>query len=113
MDAETDPAAIEQSGAKQVLESLRAELAEPGEDDLQRLLKLSNDVENLNESRLTVEEAAIWRTRAESRRELMRGILARQSGFKFGLLVGFFAGFALTGLFGAMLALHYVVAHQN
>jgi len=112
MDADHDPAATGRGGAGDIVDGLRAELNAPAEDDLQRLLALSSAVENLDESRLDAEQAAIWRARPESRRERMRAILARQGGFKLGLIIGFFAGFALTGLFGAMLALHYVVANQ-
>jgi hypothetical protein len=113
MMSETDDAsATERTGASEILDELRAELAQPAADDVQRLLKLSADLGNLNESRLSVDEAALWRNRPDTHRERLRAILGRQGGFKAGLLIGFAAGAALAGLFGAMLAMHYVVAHQ-
>jgi hypothetical protein len=103
--------ASERTGAREILDELRTQLDQPG-DDVQRLIQLAADLGSLNESRLTSDEAAQWRNRPDTYRERLREILGRQSGFKTGLLIGFAAGTALAGLCGAMLAMHYVVAHQ-
>lgn len=103
----------ERSGAREVLDELRERLDQPGDDDaVQRLIQLAADLGSLNESRLSVDEAAQWRNRPDTHSERLRAILGRQSGYKIGLLIGFAAGTALAGLCGAMLAMHYVVAHQ-
>ncbi|MBI5130372.1 MAG: hypothetical protein HZA66_13095 [Rhodopseudomonas palustris] len=112
MTSDLDAAAPDSPSAKSVLDRLRADLAAPAADDLQTLLKIGGDLDALDHRHLGVDEAAAWQARPETRREYIRAMLARQSGFRLGLLVGFGAGFVLTGLFGAMLAMHYVVVHQ-
>ncbi|MGP9812638.1 hypothetical protein ACTZWT_14095 [Rhodopseudomonas sp. NSM] len=113
MTEDPDPSAPERSTAKTVLDGLRADLAAPAADDLQTLLKIAGDLDVLDHRHLSVEEAAAWQARPETRREYIRAMHGRQSGFKLGLLVGFVAGFALTGLFGAMLAMHWLVVAQQ
>jgi hypothetical protein len=112
MDVDHEPGAIDRSTAKTVLDRLRAELSAPATDELQTLLKIAADLDALDHRHLSLDEAAAWQARPETRRERTRAMLARQSGFKLGLLFGFAAGFALTALVGAMLAMHYVVVNQ-
>jgi hypothetical protein len=109
MTTDHDPSAPERSTAKTVLDGLRADLAAPATDDLQTLLKIAGDLDVLDHRHLSLDEAAAWQARPETRREYIRASLARQSGFRLGLLIGFAAGFVLTALFGALLAMHYVV----
>jgi hypothetical protein len=76
------------------------------------LLKVFRDLADLNEGSLSPELATAWKARPETRREYIRALLATQTGFRRGLLFGFLAGFALTGIFGALLAMHWLVVMQ-
>ncbi|WP_041801367.1 hypothetical protein [Rhodopseudomonas palustris] len=107
----TDPDQAPADGltATAVLDRIRAELNEPAADDMQLLLKIAKDLATLDGQRWSPADAAAWTARPESYRELRLAALARQRGFKLGLLSGFLAGFVLTALFAALLAMHWLV----
>ncbi|ABD86330.1 hypothetical protein RPC_0759 [Rhodopseudomonas palustris BisB18] len=109
--AMTDPDQAPADGltATAVLDRIRAELNEPAADDMQLLLKIAKDLATLDGQRWSPADAAAWTARPESYRELRLAALARQRGFKLGLLSGFLAGFVLTALFAALLAMHWLV----
>ncbi|TAH65628.1 MAG: hypothetical protein EWM45_14240 [Rhodopseudomonas palustris] len=110
--AENVTAAADGLTAKAVLDDLRDQLKEPADDDMALLLKISGEIGELDGRHWSSSDAAAWKARGETSRERIRAMHGRQSGFKAGLIVGFLAGFVLAGLFGAMLALHWMVAQQ-
>lgn len=98
--------------ATAVLDRIRTELNAPAADDMQLLLKIARDLAALDGQRWSPADAAAWTARPETYRELTLTALARQRGFKLGLLSGFLAGFVLTALFAALLAMHWLVVMQ-
>ena len=106
------PAAAGGLTATAVLDRLRTELNEPAADDMKLLLKISRDLGALDGQRWSPADADAWEDRPETAREHSRASLGRQTGFKFGLMVGFPVGFVLCALFAAMLAMHWLVVAE-
>jgi hypothetical protein len=98
--------------ATAVLNRLRAALKEPAADDMALLLKISQDLGELDGQRWSPTAADAWQGRPETAREYIRASLARQTGFKLGLAIGFGAGFLLSALFAGMLAMHWLVVAE-
>jgi hypothetical protein len=112
MDADQVAVGIDRLTARDVLDGIRDQLKEPAADEVHLLLKISRELADLDDKHLSPADATIWKARAETRRERSSAALGLQTGFKRGLLFGFLAGFALTGLFAAMLAMHWLVVTQ-
>ncbi|KIZ34007.1 MULTISPECIES: hypothetical protein [Rhodopseudomonas] len=112
MDADQGAAGVGHLTAGEVLDGIREQLQQPGTDDLQLLLKISQELADLDDRRLSPEAASAWNQRAETKREKARASLGLQTGVKRGLLIGFITGFVLCALFAAALAMHWLVVMQ-
>jgi hypothetical protein len=113
MDVDQASAATSGLTARDVLDGIREQLREPAADELPLLLKISKELTDIDTRRLTPDTAAAWTARPETGREKLATMLGRQSGFKTGLLIGFLTGFVLAGLFGALLAMHWLVVLER
>jgi hypothetical protein len=113
MNADQSSTGFDRLTARDVLDGVRAQLAEPAADELPLLLKISKELTDLDTRRLTPDTAAAWIARPETGREKLAVMLGRQSGFKTGLLIGFLTGFVLAGLFAALLAMHWLVVLER
>jgi hypothetical protein len=79
----------------EILDRIRAQLADETHDDIHLLVAIFTDLKHLNTNRLSPYDASYWLIQKPTEREMRVEKLAIGIGFKRGLRLGFIIGFAI------------------
>jgi hypothetical protein len=79
----------------EILDNIRAQLADKTHGDIHLLVKIFTDLKDLNANRLSPYDASHWLIQKQTEREAHLEAFTIQVGFNKGFMLGFLIGFAV------------------
>jgi hypothetical protein len=79
----------------EILDNIRAQLTDRAHDDIHLLVKIFNDLKNIDAYRLSPYDASHWLIQKPTERAIRSEQFVRQVGFNSGFGIGFLVGFAV------------------
>ena len=97
---------IQYQPVSEILDGLRAQLADRSHDDIHLLVKIYTGLKNLDTDHLSPYDASHWLIQPQTKKEKRLEDFVTQIGFDRGLICGFLIGFGVCALVALAMRYH-------
>jgi hypothetical protein len=94
---------IQYKSPSEIINTIRAQLADKTHDDIHFLVKIFTDLKNLDADRLSPYDASHWLIQKQTEREARLEEFTIQVGFNKGIVLGFLLGFVVCAFIAVIL----------